>query len=245
MPEHAPALSLKDVTFGYNGTAVVRSLSLDVMPGEVLALLGANGAGKSTTLLGVYGLVSLLDGEVEVLGQSVSSRNPYRLARRGVGFVPDDRALFFELTVGEHLRLSRRRPDRAVEERVLNQFPVLRKLNGRKAGLLSGGEQQMLAIAVTLMAEPRVLMIDEMSLGLAPKIVQEILPALRDMAKAQDIAVVLVEQHIDFALGVADRAVVLNRGREVLTGSARELLGDRDSLAKAYFGAQAQTPASA
>jgi len=116
-------------------------------------------------------------------------------------------------------------------------------LRGRKAGLLSGGEQQMLAIAVTLLAEPRVLMIDEMSLGLAPKIVQEILPALRDLAKAQGIAVVLVEQHIDFALGVADRAVVLNRGRAVLTGSAWELLEDRDALAAAYFGTQAPAPA--
>lgn len=159
------------------------------------------------------------------------------MARRGIRLVPDDRGLFSGMTVREHFRLARSRADRSREELVLDRFPALARLQPRTVGLLSGGEQQMLAIAVALLAEPRILMVDEMSLGLAPLVVEQMLPAIRDLAREENIAVVLVEQHVELALAVSDRAIVLGHGRVVLEGSAAELLADRDRLEAAYFGA--------
>jgi branched-chain amino acid transport system ATP-binding protein len=234
MPE--PLLEAVDVTAGYNGVPAVRGLSLSVAPGEVVALLGPNGAGKTTSLLSFTGLVPVMSGSVTALGRPVGSRRPHALARDGLLLVPDDRGLFFGLTVREHFRLARRRPSRAREALVHERFPALAPLAGRGVGLLSGGEQQMLAIAKALLAEPKVLMIDEMSLGLAPKIVQEMLPAIRDIARDEGIGVVLVEQHIELALSIADRAVILNHGDVVLAGSAGELLRERHRVEAAYFG---------
>ncbi|MFG2018832.1 ABC transporter ATP-binding protein [Actinomadura geliboluensis] len=235
MPD--PVLSVRNLTAGYGGVQAVRDLTFDVAPGEVVALLGPNGAGKTTALLSIVGLVPPMAGEVRALGEKVEPKRTHRLARRGVVLVPDDRGVFFGLSVREHFRLAHRRQDREREEQVLDRFPALRGLQGRRAGLLSGGEQQMLTIAKAILARPKVLMIDEMSLGLAPKIVQEMLPSIRDLAGEEGIGLVLVEQHIELALSVADRGIILNHSRVVLEGSARSLLDRRADVEAAYFGA--------
>ena len=234
MPESV--LSVRNLTAGYNGVQAVRDLSFEVAPGEVVALLGPNGAGKTTALLSIVGLLPLMAGSVEALGEPVRHNQTHRLARRGVMLVPDDRGVFFGLSVRDHFRFARRQPDQAREEAVLDRFPALRELKGRRAGLLSGGEEQMLTIAKALLAQPQVLMIDEMSLGLAPKIVQEMLPSIRDLAKEEGIGLVLVEQHIELALSVADRGIILNHSRVVLDAPAADLLANRSEVESAYFG---------
>lgn len=235
MPE--PLIRARGLTAGYNRVPAISDLDIEVAAGEVVSILGPNGAGKSTTLSALVGLMPLMSGEVEALGKPVTPKRPHMLARQGVMLVPDDRGLFWALSVRDHMRLARRKPDPAREKLILQSFPALAELDARQAGLLSGGEQQMLAIGTALLAEPKVLLVDEMSLGLAPKIVQEMLPTIRDLARAEGIGVILVEQHVELALGVSDRALVLNHGRVVLSGSAEELLKDRSKLEAAYFGA--------
>jgi branched-chain amino acid transport system ATP-binding protein len=236
MSEPSPLLSVDGLTAGYNGVPAIRDLSLDVRPGEVIALLGPNGAGKTTALLAMVGLVPLLGGEVRMLGAPLGRRRPHQLARKGVLLVPDDRGLFPSLSVREHMRLAAARRDPRHEQDVLERFPALLDLGSRRAGLLSGGEQQMLALAKALLAHPQLLIVDEMSLGLAPKIVQELLPMIGQRARADGIGVVLVEQHIELALSVADRGVVVNHGRAVLAEDAATLLADRGLVEEAYFG---------
>lgn len=236
MPE--PLLRVDGLTAGYNRVAAIRDLSFDLGPGEVIAMLGPNGAGKTTSLLAMVGLVPLMGGSVTALGDAVDPRRPHRMARRGVLLVPDDRGIFYGMTVRDHFRLAARKGDPAREQLVLDRFPALRGLLTRKVGLCSGGEQQMLTIAKALLSRPKVLMIDELSLGLAPKIVQEMLPSIRDLAKEEGIGVVLVEQHIELALSVADRGIILNHGRPVLEGEARDLLSRRHQVEAAYFGAE-------
>jgi branched-chain amino acid transport system ATP-binding protein len=236
MPE--TLLRADGLTAGYNGVPAIRDLDLSVGAGEVVSLLGPNGAGKSTTLLALVGLLPAMAGTVSALGQPVAHKRSHLLARRGVRLVPDDRGIYFGLSVRDHLRLARRRPDREREAAVLGRFPALADLRNRKVGLLSGGEQQMLAIATALLAAPKVLMVDEMSLGLAPVIVQQMLPAIRELARDEGIGVLLVEQHVELALAVSDRAVVLNHGVAVLEGDAKDLLAHRDRLELAYFGAE-------
>ncbi|MET0929150.1 MAG: ABC transporter ATP-binding protein, partial [Aeromicrobium sp.] len=231
-----PALLVENLTAGYNRVPAVRDLSFEVQPGELVALLGPNGAGKTTSLLAMVGLVPLLSGSVTAQGQKVDPKRPHLMARRGVLLVPDDRGVFFGLTVRDHFRLARKKSDKAREDAVLDRFPALRKIMNRKLGLMSGGEQQMLTIAKAILAEPKLLMIDEMSLGLAPIIVQEMLPSIRDLAKEEGIGVVLVEQHIELALSVADRGIILNHGRVVLDGDAKDLLTRRSQVEAAYFG---------
>jgi len=233
----ATLLTAQALTAGYNGVPAIRGLDIKVGAGEVVSLLGPNGAGKTTTLLALVGLVPLMSGSVVTLGEPVNARRPHLTARRGMMLVPDDRGIFSGLTVRDHLRLARRRPSAERERVIFDRFPALAALESRKAGLLSGGEQQMLAIGGALLAEPRLLLVDEMSLGLAPKIVQEMLPAIRDLARAEGIGVVLVEQHVELALAVSDRALVLNHGRVVLEGTAQSLLTQRERLEAAYFGA--------
>ena len=228
-------LEVNDIEAGYNGITAVSGLSLQVAQGEVVTLLGPNGAGKTTTLLALMGLIPLMKGSVTTLGEPVRAQRADQLARRGVRFIPDDRGIFFGLSVRDHLRLTRRRPHPDREAFLFQRLPALERLQNRQVGLLSGGEQQMLAIASALLAEPKVLLIDEMSLGLAPLIVQEILPAIREMAIREGIAIVLVEQHVDLALSISDRALVLNRGRVVLEGKAADLLNQRELLEAAYF----------
>jgi branched-chain amino acid transport system ATP-binding protein len=228
----------KGLSSGYGGIPTLRALDLHVEEGEVVALFGANGSGKTTTLLTISGVLPCLKGSVEFLGKRVSARRPHVVARQGMAHVPDDRALFSSLTVRENLSLGVRKEAQVAEAllKVFKTFPSLRDLQERRAGLLSGGEQQMLAVGRALAGSPRLLMIDEMSLGLAPKVVSYLLPAVRSVAQDQGTGVLLVEQQIDVALSVCDRAYVLNRGRVILHGTREEVARDRDSLVDAYLG---------
>ena len=227
-------LDLRDLDAGYERVAVVRGLTMHVDAGEIVALLGPNGAGKTTTLATISGLLPVLGGTLEVLGRAPDPRRPQRVARRGVAHVPEDRALFKDLSVRENLRLGTRSSDAL--GRVLGYFPELERLLDRKAGLLSGGEQQMLALGRALASAPRLLMVDEMSLGLAPVIVERILPVLRRVVADTGAGVLLVEQHVHMALEVADRAVLLNHGEFVLEGAAADLRDRPDVLAASYLG---------
>jgi branched-chain amino acid transport system ATP-binding protein len=229
------ALAVRDLSSGYRGVPVVRELNLEVRPGEVVALLGPNGAGKTTTLETIAGLNRPISGTVELSGESVGGTPAHILARRGLALVPEGRALFPGLTVREHLRLAGRRGG-SREEELLEMLPELRKCLGRKAGLLSGGEQQMLAVGRALVTRPRLLLVDEMSLGLAPVIVERLLPVLRRAADELGASVLFVEQHVALALEVSDRAYVLAHGRIRLQGAAAELRERRELLAASYLG---------
>jgi len=240
--EATAMLEVRSLSAGYLGTPVVRDLSLRVDRGEVVALFGPNGAGKTTTLSAIAGLIEPLDGSVRFGGEDTTGRPAHRLARAGVSLVPEGRALFFGLTVREHLKLAGRSGDSLPQAELLELLPELQKCLGRKAGVLSGGEQQMLAVGRALVTRPRLLLVDEMSLGLAPVIVERMMPVLRRVAEDLGTAVLFVEQHVALALEVADRAYVLNHGHLVLEGSAAELRDKPELLKSSYLGETAVVP---
>jgi branched-chain amino acid transport system ATP-binding protein len=220
------------LTAGYGGTPAIHDIDLEVRAGEVVALLGANGAGKTTTLLTLAGEVTPIAGSVVFHGDA-RRRRLHQRARKGLGFLTEERCVFMQLTGWQNLKLGRGRPEGALEF-----FPELEEHLGKKVGLLSGGQQQMLALGRVLAAEPRVLLADELSLGLAPMVVERLLTAVRAAADA-GVAVILVEQHVRQALAVADRVHVLRRGRVVLSGSADDLRGDADGIAAHYLTGEA------
>lgn len=240
-------LTIRNLSTGYvPGRPCVRDVSLDVETGQILCLLGPNGAGKTTLLLSLAGLLPRFGGEVVVDGLAVGGGRPREAVLSGLVLVPDDRALFRELSTTDNLRLAvreRRRRRQALDE-VLEYFPALEKRLGVAAGRLSGGEQQMLAIGRAILQRPKVLLIDELSMGLAPVVVDEILAVLRRLATAEGMSVVLVEQHVHLALGVADRAAVLVHGTVALADSAEVLRTEPGRIERAYLGSSERPSAA-
>jgi branched-chain amino acid transport system ATP-binding protein len=225
---------------GGRGTATAfRDVDLAVDAGKVVALLGPNGAGKTTLLLTVAGLLRSQAGTVAVDGTSLPRGQASTANHAGVVLVPDNRCLFTALTVEDNLRVASRRNGPAPRE-MLEVFPALEGRWDLQAGALSGGEQQMLAMARAMIQQPKVLLIDEMSMGLAPIVVEDLFTAVRRIADEHECAVVLVEQHVGLALQIADDAAVLTRGSIVLQGSATELAADPERLEQAYFGLEAE-----
>jgi branched-chain amino acid transport system ATP-binding protein len=234
-----PVLELANVSVSYGGIAAVKGVSLTVGQGEIVTLIGANGAGKSSTLKSIVGLVPLHGGSVKVFGKDIKGQKTHQIVGGGVALVPEGRAIFGNLTVRENLQLGGfLRRDPAVQkksmERCVELFPRLGERLDQEGGTLSGGEQQMLAIARGIMAEPKLMLLDEPSLGLAPKIVQEVFAAIRRIAQS-GIPILLVEQNTRLALQTAHRAYVLVTGEVVLSGSAAELRKD-SRIRAAYLG---------
>jgi branched-chain amino acid transport system ATP-binding protein len=237
-------LEIEGLHAGYDGAPVVRDLSISVAPGEVVALLGANGAGKTTTLRAISGIVHPMEGMIRVDGIDTSKISASAVARMGVAHVPEGRGIFYGLTVAEHFKLGAR-GEKLDANAAYDYFPALRDLADRRCGLLSGGEQQMLAVGRALVRRPRLLLLDELSLGLAPVIVERLLPVVRDYATQEGCAVLLVEQHVGLALDVADRAYVLSHGRVTLHKPAAELRGNHELLLASYLGESATSDATA
>ena len=237
-----PVLALEGVTAGYDDAAVIRDLDLEVMAGEVVALLGSNGAGKSTTLRTISGIVKPMRGRVLFAGRELARVSPSDRAQLGIAHVPEGRGLFFGLSVAEHFRVGPR-TERLDARIAYEYFPKLHELRSRRAGLLSGGEQQMLAVGRALARRPRLMLLDELSLGLAPVIVEWLLPVVQTFAQEHGCAVLLVEQHVQLALEVADRGYVLSHGQIVLHETVERLRADRHLLIASYLGEQVQAAA--
>lgn len=226
-------LEIENMSTGYHGVPVVRNLHLQVNEGEVVALLGPNGAGKTTTLLTTSGINPILDGDIRLFGRSLKGRRPHLIAREGLAHVPEDRSLFFQLTVAENLRLGAARGAADIDQ-ALGYFPALERLMDRKAGLLSGGEQQMLAMARAVMLNPEIVLLDEPSMGLAPILVEEVFRIISDL-KSRGVTMLLVEQFAAAALKVADYGYVLENGRISVHGDAAKLRDD-PAVKAAYLG---------
>ena len=240
MSEHV--LEVTDLAVAYGGIQAVKNVSLHVGKGEIVAMIGANGAGKSSTLKAIVRLVKA-SGKIELFGRDTSSLATHEIAAQGVALVPEGRAIFGNLTVRENLDLGAyvKRDKAGMKQRfeqVVALFPRLQERIAQNAGTLSGGEQQMLAIGRALMAEPRLLLLDEPSLGLAPKLVTEIFAAIRDIA-SKGLTILLVEQNTRLALETAQRAYVLQSGEITLSGTATELKNDA-RVKDAYLGGDAR-----
>jgi branched-chain amino acid transport system ATP-binding protein len=239
-------LEVEHLQVAYGGVVAVRDVSFSVSAGEVTAVLGANGAGKTTTLLALSGLVRPRAGEVRYEGRSLLGMAPERIARLGIAHVPAGRGIFPGLSVADNLRMglygaAKDGSDdgRAAVEEVLGTFPILRERRHQPAGTMSGGQQQQLAIARALVQRPRLLLLDEMSMGLAPKVVMDLFDLVQEIA-GQGVAVVMVEQFVGQALRVADHAIVLEQGRVVAAGAPSELTADE--IGAAYLGGHVTLP---
>lgn len=231
-------LRIQNLTAGYGKVNVLHGISLDVYERECVALIGANGAGKSTTLRCICGLNEVRSGRIEFMGEQLNGLSGHAIVRKGITMCPEGRQVFAEMSVLENLEMgahTRRDSEQLSDiERMLDLFPVLRQRAKQRAGTLSGGEQEMLAIARALMARPKLCIFDEPSLGLAPKIVEEVEQILLRI-KAMGTTIVLVEQNAAMALRLADRAYVLEAGEVVLHGTGQELKND-PQVSKAYLG---------
>ena len=232
-------LSIKDLHVAYGSIHALHGVSVDVAQGEIVTLIGANGAGKTTTLHATSGIIEKLSGKVEFLGQDMEKVSPSKRVDMGLVQVPEGRRIFANLSVHDNLEMGAylprtRKNMKANMEIVMERFPRLRERSGQLGGTLSGGEQQMLAIGRALMAEPKLLLMDEPSMGLAPILVQEIFSIIR-WINQQGVTILLVEQNAHMALQTAHRAYVLETGRIVSSGSSAELR-ESDEIRKAYLG---------
>lgn len=225
-----PLLQLHDVVAGYGPTTVLDLLTLNVAARERLAMIGRNGVGKTTALRAIMGLVPLRKGRILFQGEDITALSPHERAQRGLGYVPQTRDIFPSLTVEENLLAGLKRRPRSALDEAYALFPRLAERRSNGGTQLSGGEQQMLSVARALLGQPRLILLDEPLEGLAPLIRQELLQAFRSMADKTGIAVVIVEQQVDEALGYASRAVILDHGTVVHEGEARALLEDSDTL---------------
>ncbi len=230
-----PLFECHEIKAGYGEINIVRKFNLTANPGTVVAVLGPNGAGKTTLLTTLAGLLPAQAGTVSLGGHQLKTGRPAAASRAGLVLVPDDRALFSTLSVEENLKAARGKHKTTIDS-AIDVFPALGKRRKVAAGNLSGGEQQMLAVGRALMQEPRVLLVDEMSMGLAPIIVEDLLPMVRRIADETEAVVVLVEQHVTLALEVADRAMVLIHGEVTLDRPAAELRAEPVLLEAAYLG---------
>ena len=233
-------LEIKDLHVKYGAIHAIQGVSLGVDEGEVVSLIGANGAGKTTILHTISGLVKAASGSIELLGTNLLKTNPSAMIRLGLAHVPEGRRIFASMTVDENLEMGafvRKDRDAVREEirEIYERFPRLMERRSQIAGTLSGGEQQMLAIGRALMGRPKLLLMDEPSMGLAPILVREIFKIIQEL-KASGMTVLLIEQNARLALSIADRAYVLETGRIVMEGNAQELL-ENDQVRKAYLGA--------
>jgi branched-chain amino acid transport system ATP-binding protein len=234
----APALEIQSLEVRHGAVHAVRGVSLEVDRGEIVGLIGPNGAGKSSTLHAVVGLVPPVAGDIRLHGESIVGSRPEQVARRGIALVPEGRRIFAELSVEENLRLGLagrggRGSSGADLRRVYELFPIVEEFRHRQAGALSGGQQQQLAIARALVSDPQVLLLDEPSLGLAPRVVDVVFEALQEI-RERGIAVLLVEQRAQRTIAASDRSYVLSKGRLRLTLGPGEA-EDTESLVAAYF----------
>jgi branched-chain amino acid transport system ATP-binding protein len=229
------ALSLTDVHAFYGDSHILHGVSFSLRPGGVLALLGRNGAGKTTCISTIIGFLQPQQGDIRLFGEPIAGLSPERISQLGIGLVPQGRRIFPSLTVRENLVVAQQRERTTGQpwnvDRIYGMFPRLRERHGQFAGTLSGGEQQMLAIGRALMGNPRVLLLDEPSEGLAPLIVAEVDQTIRRL-KQEGQSIILVEQNLKLALEIADQAVVLNTGRCVFSGDASELINNEDLIAQ-------------
>jgi branched-chain amino acid transport system ATP-binding protein len=235
----ARLLSVEDLRSGYGPIEALRGVSLEVRPGEIVTLVGANGAGKTTLLMTISGLIRARGGRIRFDGAEITGRPSHEITRRGIGQSPEGRKIFPRLSVLENLEMGAfTRPDRGEVRQTLEHcfelFPILKERRSQAGGTLSGGEQQMLAIARALMAKPRLLLLDEPSLGLAPMLVIRIFEAIRDLNR-QGMAILLVEQNAKLALTLAHRGYVMETGRIILADEAAKLLAD-PRVKEAYLG---------
>ena len=231
-------LKVNDINVYYGAIHAIKGVSFEVRPGEVVTLIGANGAGKSTILNTVCGLLRSRTGSIEFLGKPLGAVSAHRIVEQGLAHVPEGRRIFLQMTVEENLEMGAYTQPRSTIapslERVYEQFPRLKERRKQIAGTLSGGEQQMLAMGRGLMSSPKLLMLDEPSMGLAPILVEQIFDIIKTLHK-NGTTILLVEQNAQMALSVADRGYVLETGRIVATGTGQELLRDA-AVKKAYLG---------
>ncbi len=232
-----PILTVSDLTVHYGGIEAVKGISLKVMEGEIVTLIGANGAGKSSTLRSIAGLVKPAGGTITFRGDNITGRDSAVIVKKGITLVPEGRRIFPDLTVLENLKVGAylRRDEIAGDiQWVYELFPRLKERSWQAGGTLSGGEQQMLAVGRALMARPKLIMMDEPSLGLAPLVVRDIFSIIRQINR-QGVTILLIEQNANMALKVADKAYVMETGRITMSGTGRELL-DNDAVRAAYLG---------
>ncbi len=227
-------LEVRDLVTAYGLSQVIHGISVEVAAGEVVCLLGRNGAGKTTTLRSIMGLTPPRSGQVTFKGEEISGRQPFEVARLGIGYVPDDRRIFPDLTVEENLEIVRRvtrRDGRWTMERVYQLFPVLRELRGNRGTGLSGGEQKMLAIGRALMGNPTLLILDEPSEGLSPLMVRTLVEAIRQI-QAEGITLLIADQNLKFARRVGDRGYIMEKGSIRYAGRLEELWANEDVVRK-------------